>query len=114
MDKNLKKALENNLKDLKDFQENLFDQGHTFWHCDAVDEQKKMPFYYFQRNRTVNMSTCSVCYKLIENRKKIRAIEKLLGIEQTPLRTTFTVENHIKQMSVSNASEWNPNYNYLS
>jgi len=114
MDKNLKKALENNLKDLIEFQEHLFEQGHNFWHCDSVDDAKKMPFYYFQRNRTLNMSTCSICYKLIENRKKIRAIEKQLGIEQTPLRTAFTVESHVKRIFITNNSVWNPNSKFLS
>lgn len=114
MDSKLKKALEDNLRDLKEFQEHLFDQGHDFWHCDAVDDTKKMPYYYYQRNRRVHMSTCSTCHKLMDNRLKIRKLERLLGLKVTPLKTEFETENHVKRMSVRNSSEFNPNYNYLS
>jgi hypothetical protein len=47
------------------------------------------------------------------NRRKIRAIQKELGIEQTPLITRFTREKHVKRMSVGDASDFNPNYAYL-
>ena len=114
MDKELKKSLENNLKDLKEFQDHLFEQGHTFWFCDSQDEDHKKPFYYYQINRTQNMATCSTCYKLIENRKKIRTIEKILGIELTPLTSNIKEVKHLQRMSVSNGSEWNPNYAYVS
>lgn len=112
--KNLKKALLNNIKDLKDFQNHLFENGHDFWHCDAQDKEHKKPFYYFQINRTKHMSTCGTCQKLIENRKKIRAIQKLLGIDQDPLTSNFKEVNHIKRMSVSDSRTANPNYNYIS
>lgn len=113
MDKELTKALENNLKDLFDFNESLFDQGHTFWHCDGQDQEHKKPFYYYQINRTTHMSTCSTCYKLIENRKKIRAIQKKLGIDLLPLITNYKEETHVKRISVKNSNDFNPNYNYL-
>ena len=113
-DNKYNKALKNHLKDLNEFQDELFDKGHTFWHCDAQDSTHNKPFYYYQINRTTNMSTCSTCHKLIENRKKIRKIEKELGIELTPLTSNFKTEEHLKRMSVKNASDFNPNYSYLN
>lgn len=103
---------------LIDHQSTLFDQGHTFWHCDMHDKDERtgetIPFRYYQTNRTVHMSTCSTCYKLLDLRKQIRQVEKLLGMPQTPIHTRFTTSDNIKRMSVNSASEWNPNYSYLS
>jgi hypothetical protein len=50
----------------------------------------------------------------MDNRLKIRKLERLLGLKVTPLKTDFETENHVKRMSVRNSSEFNPNYNYLS
>jgi len=113
LDRKLKKALNNNLKDLKEFQNSLFEQGHVFWYCDGQDKQHGKPFYYYQINKTVNMATCHTCYKLIENRKKIRNIEKILGIDLTPLTSNFKETKHLQRMSISSKSEWNPNASYL-
>jgi hypothetical protein len=109
----MKKLLEEHLKTLWTFQQHLFEQGHTFWHCDAQDEAHNKPFYYYQINKSRNMSTCSTCYQLMENRRKIRAIERQLGLPLTPFITSERKEEHIKRMSVSSSSEWNPNYRYL-
>lgn len=113
MVKEVKRELERHLDTLWEYQQHLFDQGHTFWHCDSQDRSHNKPFYYYQINRSTNMSTCSTCYKLMENRKKIRSIEKLMGKWLTPLWTNHTEDNIKKRMSVSNSSEFNPNYQYL-
>jgi hypothetical protein len=105
--------LRKHLADLWDHQQTLFDQGHTFWHCDAQDASHNKPFYYYQINRSTHMSTCSTCYKLMENRKKIREIEKMLNMPQTPLWTDEKQSEHVKRISVKNGSEWNPNFAYI-
>ena len=114
MDKQLKKALEAHLDTLETIQSQLFDIGHTFWFCDGEDATHNKPFYYYQINRTRNMATCSTCRSLIENRKKIRAIQKQLGIELTPLHTNFKEENHVKRISVRGGGnpDFNPNVSY--
>jgi hypothetical protein len=115
MDKKLKKALEAHLETLETIQSELFDIGHTFWFCDAEDESHKKPFYYYQINRTRKMATCSICNSLIRNRKRIRAIQKELGIELTPLYTNFKEEKHIKRLSVRGGGNpgFNPNLSYV-
>ncbi len=75
------------LETLHAFQENLAETGHNFWHCAEQDSAHEMPFYYYQRNKTVTMSTCGTCQQLMANRLKIRAIQRKLNIEQTPLKT---------------------------
>ena len=110
----LETALYAHLSDLERFQAHLFEQGHTFWFCDAQYSEHNKPFYYYQINRTRHMATCGTCYELIENRKKIRAIQKQLGIELTPLTTNFKETKHVKRMSVSSASDFNPNHSYLN
>lgn len=114
MDNKLKKALEDNLNNLIEFQNHLFEQGHNFWFCDTEDKDHNKPFYYYQINRTRHMATCGTCYKLIENRKKIRSIQKQLGVELIPLTSDFKETKHIKRMSVSNSSDFNPNHSYLN
>ena len=113
MNKELKKALEAHLKTLWEYQQSLFAQGHTFWYCDSQDESHKKPFYYYQINKSVNMATCSTCQTLMENRKKIRAVEKQLGLELTPFYTNHREESHVKNVSVKNKSDFNPNYAYM-
>jgi len=107
------KAIQSHLKDLERFQKTLFEAGHNFWHCDAVDGEHKRPFHYYQRNKHVNMSTCGTCSDLMENRLKIRKLQRQLGIEQIPLKTNIKEVEHIKRMYVKNASECNPNYSYI-
>lgn len=109
----VKKALEEHLKTLKEFQDHLFNQGHTFWHCDAQDASHNKPFYYFQINRSTHMSTCSTCYQLMQNRKKIRAIEKELGLPLTPLTSNIKELEHVKRMSISDKGDFNPNFHYM-
>jgi len=113
MDKKTKRILKDCLKMLESCQTALFEKGHDFWHCDAQDEAHKKPFYYYQINKSKNMSTCSTCYALMENRKRIRTVQKLLGLPLTPFITDFKEDFHQKRMSVSNSSEWNPNYRYI-
>jgi len=113
MDKQTRKALLIALKALEDRQQDLFEMGHTFWHCDAQDDDHKKPFYYYQINRSVGMSTCSTCYKLMENRRAIRKVQKLLGLPLLPFTSNYKVDKHVQNMSVSNASMFNPNYDYL-
>lgn len=74
------------LKTLLQFYNHLLDQGHTFWHCSAQDELHNKSYYYVQIHRSKHMSTCSTCYKLIELKKKIRQIQKELGMKQWPLK----------------------------
>ncbi|MDA3854133.1 MAG: hypothetical protein PF444_07835 [Bacteroidales bacterium] len=95
------KSVKEHIETLRDFQESLMDAGHTFWFCDAMDDEHKKPFYYFQINRTRNMATCSTCYKLIENRKKIRRLQKMIGEKQDPLHTNFKELEHVKRISIS-------------
>lgn len=111
-DKQVVKAIKSHIETLRSFQEKLFNQGHTFWHCDAEDEAHNKPFYYFQINKTRDMSTCSTCYQLIENRKKIRNLQKMIGEQQDPLYTNFTSEAHIKKISVNRNSGVNFDYLY--
>ena len=113
MENKEKKYLEAHLKTLIEFQSHIFDQGHNFWYCDAEDEERNMPFYFYQINRSKHMGTCGNCSKLMSLRKEIRGIEKLLGLTLTPFITRFKEERHIKRISVSNSSEWSPNYSYL-
>ncbi len=88
------KLILNNINTLEKFQENLFERGHTFWHCNAQDVEHNKPFYYYQINKSKHMSTCSTCSQLMENRKEIRRLQKLIGVEQTPLYTNYTdIEN---------------------
>lgn len=110
------KYLLSHLETLKEFQSHLFQQGHTFWHCDSQDEEHKKPFYYYQINRSKHMSTCSTCYKLMENRKKIREVEKLLNVPLTPFITNHTDQNHVKRMNVSGGSRggFNVNHSYAN
>lgn len=75
------------LETLQQFQENLANVGHDFWHCADQDATHGMPFYYYQKNKVVTMSTCGTCQQLMANRLKVRAIQRALNIEQTPLRT---------------------------
>lgn len=113
--KTLEKAIQDHIDTLKDFQNELFERGHDFWHCDAIDASKGMPFWYYQRNRSVNMSTCGTCQKLMELRRKIRKLESVLfGTPNTPLRTDFKELKHVQRMHVSSSSEFNPNYQYLA
>ena len=114
MESKIKALLYKQIEFLEDHQQTLFDKGHTFWFCDSQDIDHNKPFYYYQINRTQNMATCSTCYKLIELRKEIRAIQKLLKIELTPLITNFKNENLVKNISVNNKSDFNPNYSYMS
>lgn len=109
-------ALQKCLDSLIDHQQTLFDTGHTFWHCDAHDTNDKgeyKPFRYYQTNRTVSMSTCGNCQKLMELRKEIRKIEKFLKLPLTPFHTNFTSLDKAKRMSVKDTSPFNPNYNYM-
>lgn len=112
-----KKALEDHLETLLDFQDEMFKKGHTYWHCDSSDYNERMdeylPFRYYQTHRSKNMSTCGTCYRLMENKLKIRAIQKKLGLPVQPLRTRIASEEKIHHMSISDTSEWNPNYRYL-
>lgn len=110
------KALKRCLDSLHDHQATLFEQGHDFWHCDAHDTNSRgeyIPFRYYQTNRSIHMSTCGTCYKLMELRKQIRQVEKLLSLPLTPLYTKITSKNKVKRMCVNDSSEFNPNYNYL-
>lgn len=108
-----KKAIEAHLATLLHFQDHLFEQGHNFWYCDAQDEEKKMPFYYYQKNRVENMATCGTCQELMMNRKKIRGLQKQLGLEQMALHTSFKEAKHVKRVSVTNNSIWNPTVAYM-
>lgn len=110
--KNEIKEAKAHLKTLLRFQEHLIDQGHTFWHCDAVDKEKGMPFYYYQRNRSVSMSTCSVCQSLMENRKLIRSLQKKLGMDQIPLISNIKEKEHVVRVSTG-AGLFNPNFQYI-
>lgn len=105
------------IKALEDHQSSLFEQGHTFWHCDMADTNTRtnetLPFRYYQTNRSVHMSTCSTCSKLMELRKEIRKWQKLANIYLTPLHTRFTTPDHVKRMSVKDSREYNINYSYL-
>lgn len=112
--KKLDKALKAHLQTLILLQDTLFEKGHDFWHCDSQDEEHKKPFYYYQINRVVNMSTCGTCQKLIENRKRIRSIQKQLGVTLLPLWTNEKSEEHVIRMSVSDSRVCNPNYRYIS
>lgn len=108
----LKKLLDS----LLDHQSTIFEMGHSFWHCDMHDTNNKgeyKPFRYYQTNRSTHMSTCGNCYKLMELRKQIRAVENLMGIPQTPLFSNITEKEKVKRISVNNASMFNPNYSYL-
>lgn len=109
----LKESLLMQIQLLKDHQSSLFEQGHTFWFCDAQDIDHKKPFYYYQINKSIGMATCGNCNKLMLLRKQIREIEKRLGIIQTPLYTNSTQDNLTKHVSCSNSSEFNPNYAYM-
>lgn len=111
MDKKHIKSIKEHIETLRDYQEMLMDKGHDFWFCDAMDEEHNKPFYYFQINKTKAMATCGTCYKLIENRKKIRELQKQIGEKQDPLHTDFKEEEHVKRMSVSGTG--NVNHSYL-
>ena len=93
-----------NIKSIQDHQSTIFEMGHDFWHCDAVDKNDKtgeyLPFRYYQTNRTVSMSTCGNCQKLMELRREIRKLQKSIGIPLTPLNTRETSENEVKMVSV--------------
>lgn len=95
------KEIAAHLNSLLSFQEYLLEQSHTFWHCAAQDQDYKIPFYYYQRNRIVSMSTCGVCGKLIENRKQIRALQKKLGIPQSPLNTNVGNLDGLKKLTLT-------------
>jgi hypothetical protein len=110
MDKIFIKATKDHIETLREYQDSLIDQGHTFWFCDAMDDEHRKPFYFFQINRTRNMATCSTCYKLIENRKKIRKLQKLTGEKQDPLWTNFKEEEHVKRMCVKGSGNVNHEY----
>lgn len=111
MEKEHIKAIKEHIETLRDFQNELMDRGHTFWFCDTQDAEHNKPFYYFQINRTRNMATCSTCYKLIENRKKIRRLQKMIGEQQDPLYTNYRETEHVKRISVKGTG--NVNYEYL-
>lgn len=112
-----KAAVIAHIQSLEAHQDTLFNQGHVFWHCDAVDSNDRtgeiLPFRYYQTNRTVSMSTCTTCIKLIELRKQIRKLQASIGIELTPLRTRITTDTLLKRISVTDKNEYNPNYAYL-
>jgi len=112
MNKQFIKAVKEHIKTLREFQDELFERGHTFWYCDAQDNTHNKPFYYFQINRTQHMATCSTCHQLIENRKKIRKLQKSIGIEQDLLYTNYSEEEHVKRVSVN--SIHGCNHDYLS
>lgn len=107
-----KTDVEKHLETLFRFQEHLFEQGHDFWHCDSMDREKGMPFYYYQRNRTVSMSTCGTCQTLMENRRLIRAIQKQLGLEQNPLTTNHKEVEHVSRVCTG-GGDFNPNFQYI-
>lgn len=101
---------------LEDHQQTIFEQGHSFWHCDASDTNDKgeyKPFRYYQTNRTKHMSTCGNCYKLMELRKQIRALQRAIGVPLTPLFTNHTETKAIRQISVKGcATIFNVNASY--
>ena len=98
MTKNEIKLIQDHIKTLENYQQHLFRDGHTFWHCSMQDnEPHNKPFYYYQINRSVTMSTCSTCNALMENRRKIRSLQKLIGTELTPLYTNLTWDQLINK-----------------
>jgi len=106
------------IKVLEDHQQTIFEQGHNFWYCDAYDTNDKTgiykPFRFYQTNRTRHMATCGNCQKLIELRKEIRMYQKLAGLPLTPLFTNHIDKDKVKRISVSNKSDFNSNYAYMS
>jgi len=112
MDKKIANKL---ISAIEDHQQTLFEHGHDFWYCDASDTNDRgvyKPFRYYQTNRIVSMSTCGNCQKLIQLRREIRSIQKAAGLELTPLITNYTEDKAVKNISVKNKSEFNPNYSY--
>jgi len=113
MDSKQKKSILEHIKTLEDYQEYLFNIGHNYWACDMEDKERKMPFYFYQRNRSKLMVTCGTCYKLMEIKRKIRTLQKEIGAEQNPLITNYKEREHVKRMHVTNSSMWNPNAQYI-
>ena len=109
-----KRAVLAHIESIKDHMNTLFDQGHTFWHCDTQDRKHGMPFYYYQRNVSKRMSTCPTCYKLMELKRKLRELQAKIGIKQDPLRTEYKEAKHVKRISVSSGGnpDCNPNLDY--
>ena len=101
------------LKTLTEFYDHLLDQGHTFWYCASMDEEKKRPYYYVQIHRSQNMATCSTCNKLLGLKNQIRTIQKELGLPQWPLRYKTDDLNYHPKISVNNSSDCNPNFQAL-
>lgn len=110
----MKNAVLAHIATLEAFQDHIFEQGHTFWHCAMRDTTTGKPFAYYQANRGVQMSTCGNCQKLMELRREIRKLQKQIGVEQTPLRTNITGENVLPRISVNNNSIYNPSYQFLT
>ena len=106
---------------LLEFQQHIFAQGHTFWHCAMRDTETGKPFAYYQENRTMGMSTCSNCQKLMELRRKIRKLQKGIGVEQMPIRTNIKDEQFVDIVTVQNIhnlnkiSQWStPQFSFSS
>lgn len=74
----MSKEIKDHIATLERFNEYLEDMGHDFWHCGAVDNEKKTDFYYVSINRVKHMSTCGNCQQRIINNRKIKQLSKLI------------------------------------
>ena len=102
-----RKIIAAHIKTLLEFQSHIFEQGHTFWHCAMRDTETGKPFAYYQENRTVHMSTCNNCQKLMELRREIRALQKSIGAEQMPILTNIKDEQFVDIVTVQNIHNLN-------
>lgn len=101
------------LQTLEEFFIFVLKLGHTFWHCKEQDRETGIPFYYVNRNRTRNMSTCSHCYQLLALAKKIRVLQKDLGLRVWPLRNYITGDAAAFTVQEPH-NEWNINRQYAA
>ena len=113
--KETKKAIMAHISALQEHQQTIFEIGHNFWHCATTDKEKSMPFWYYQKNKQVSMSTCGNCQKLMELRKQIRSLQRSIGVPQTPLKTNIVDENvQILVCINSQTSQYSPNRAFVN
>ena len=73
------KYIKAQIKSLERNSAHLYDMGHSFWHCAAIDNDKNKSFYYVSINRTRHMSTCSNCEQIMNNNRLIIHLKKQLN-----------------------------------